>query len=85
VSLLIFVAAETCVNPWQRFDLYQRIRCSVNEFTEPLPSKWSSASVLCYSGFQAVFVEALSNNGHILHNILGGAFERYVISIRLQI
>jgi hypothetical protein len=30
VSLLIFVATETYVNPWQRFDLHQRIRCSGN-------------------------------------------------------
>jgi hypothetical protein len=28
--LLIFVSMETCVNPWQRFDLHQRIRCSRN-------------------------------------------------------
>jgi hypothetical protein len=30
VSLLIFVASETCVNPWQRFDIHQRIRCHGN-------------------------------------------------------
>jgi hypothetical protein len=43
-------------------------RVSVAEgsvFTEPLPSKWTSAS-----GFQAVFTEALSSNGHIRHNIM---------------
>jgi hypothetical protein len=32
-------------------------------FTEPLPSKWCSAS-----GFQAVFIEPLIINGHIRHN-----------------
>jgi hypothetical protein len=35
-----------------------------------LPSKWTSASVLCYSGFQAVFTEPLPNNGHIHHSML---------------
>jgi hypothetical protein len=30
MSLLIFVASETCVNPWQRFDSYQHIRYSEN-------------------------------------------------------
>jgi hypothetical protein len=30
-----------------------------NLFTEPLPSKWTSASVRYYSGYQAVFTEPL--------------------------
>jgi hypothetical protein len=38
-------------------------------FGKPLPSKWTYASVRCYSGFQAVFTEPLPNNGHIHHNI----------------
>jgi hypothetical protein len=38
-------------------------------FSKLLPSKWTSL-VRCYSGFQAVFTEALSSNGHICHNML---------------
>jgi hypothetical protein len=56
-----------------------------SQFTEPLPSKWTSDSLCCYSGFQVVSTESLSSNGHIRFNILEDAFERYVISIRLQI
>jgi hypothetical protein len=34
MSLLIFVAVEMCVNPWQHFD--QHIHCSGNVITELL-------------------------------------------------
>lgn len=38
--------------------------------TEPLPSKWTSASVCYYSDFQAVFTKLLlPSNVHILHII----------------
>jgi hypothetical protein len=38
--------------------------------TKSLPSKWTSASVRCYSYFEAVFTEPLPGNGHIRQNIL---------------
>jgi hypothetical protein len=37
---------------------------------KPLPSKWTSASVRSYSGFQAVLTEPLPSNGRIRHNIV---------------
>jgi hypothetical protein len=37
--------------------------------TELLPSTWTSATVRCYSGFQAVFPEPLPSHGHIRHNM----------------
>jgi hypothetical protein len=37
---------------------------------KPLPSKWTSASVRCYSGFQAVFTEPMPSNCRIRHNML---------------
>jgi hypothetical protein len=35
---------------------------------EPLPGKWISVFVLCYSGFQAMFTEPLPSSCHIRHN-----------------
>jgi hypothetical protein len=43
ISLLIFVAAETCVNLWRRFE---------SVFTEPLPRKWSYSSQYCHQVMQ---------------------------------
>jgi hypothetical protein len=47
VPLLIFFAAETCVNLWQIFDLHQPIRCSWNLC---LPKR---CLAMDYSSFQA--------------------------------
>jgi hypothetical protein len=37
--------------------------------SEPFPNKWTSASVRCYSAFQAVLTEPLPSNGHIRHGM----------------
>jgi hypothetical protein len=71
VSLLIFVAMETCVNPWQRFDLHQHIHCSGNLC---LPK---CCLALDYSGFQA--------SCHSIHigisvQNAGWVFQRYCIT-----
>jgi hypothetical protein len=55
---------------WLHYSGFQAV------LTEPLPSKWTSASVRCYFGFQAVFTEPLPSYGHICHNIIASTMNK---------